>query len=153
MRCVLIAANQTVMSMIRHFSELRRLRTFEERYRYLRLSGIVGQSTFGYDRYLNQMLYRSPRWLKTRSIVIIRDQGCDLGVADHEISNKIIIHHMNPITSEDIENDCDEIYDPNFLVCTSYNTHQAIHFGDERLLLVAPKERYQYDTCPWKGGI
>lgn len=135
---------------IRVFSELNRLRTFKERYRYLRLSGVVGRSTFGFDRYLNQMLYRSKRWLKTRDGIIIRDQGCDLGIEGYEIHGRIIIHHMNPITIEDIEMDRDEIYDPEFLISTSSNTHNGIHFGDESLLPQLPIDRRPNDTCPWR---
>lgn len=135
---------------IRMFSELNRLRTFEERYRYLRLSGVVGRSTFGFDRYLNQMIYRSKRWLKTRDEIIIRDQGCDLGIEDYEIQGRIIIHHMNPISIEDIEMDRDEIFDPEFLISTSSNTHNAIHFGDESLLPQLPIDRRPNDTCPWR---
>lgn len=135
--------------MIRTFSELRRLKTFDERYRYLRIHGHVGAETFGYDRYLNQLLYRSKRWLKTRDLIIIRDQGCDLGIEGYEIHDKIIIHHMNPITPEDVECDRDEIYNPNFLICTSFNTHNAIHFGDESLLPRLPIIRRRNDTCPW----
>lgn len=136
--------------MIRTFTELNRLRTFEERYRYLRLSGAVGQSTFGYDRYLNQMLYTSKRWLRTRDEIIIRDQGCDLGDPDHEIRGKVIIHHMNPVSIEDIELGHDRVFNPEFLICTSSNTHNAIHFGDESLLPQEPIVRSRNDTCPWR---
>lgn len=136
--------------MIRSYSELRRLKTFEERYRYLRLVGRVGTSTFGFDRYLNQVLYRSGRWLRTRDIVIIRDEGCDLGIEDREINDKIIVHHMNAITPEDIELNRDEVFDPELLVCTSDNTHRAIHFGDESRLQRLPVARRRNDTCPWR---
>lgn len=149
MLCELIVVKQKVTMMIRTYSELRRLKTFEERYRYLRLIGVVGQSTFGYDRYLNQILYRSRRWLRARDDVIIRDQGCDLGIEDREINGRIIIHHMNPITIEEIENEWDSVFDPRFLICTTYNTHAAIHYGDEALLLTLPVERKRNDTCPW----
>lgn len=135
---------------IRTFSELRRLKTFEERYRYLRLTGVVGDSTFGFDRYLNQILYTSRRWQRTRDGIIIRDQGCDLGVKDYEIYGRIIIHHMNPITMEDLEVNDDKIFDPEFLICTSPNTHNAIHYGSESLLPRQPIERRPNDTCPWR---
>jgi hypothetical protein len=135
---------------IRTYSELRRIPTFEERYQYLRLTGMVGETSFGFDRYLNQMLYRSKRWLRTRDEIIIRDRGCDLGVKDYEIYGKIIIHHMNPITVDDIVTESDEIFDPRFLICTSPNTHNAIHFGSESLLPQLPIERRPNDTCPWK---
>ena len=143
-----------MMSMIiRTYSELVELPTFEERYWYLRLQGRVGMDTFGFDRHLNQMLYqRSPRWLKARDDVIIRDNGCDLGIKGHEIFGKIIVHHMNPITVDDILNDRDWIYDPEFLICTTHNTHNAIHYGDEKKLMTAPTVRTKNDTCPWKRG-
>lgn len=137
------------MRTIKTYSDLRRLYTFEERYRYLRLSGVVGQSTFGYDRYLNQMLYRSRMWLRSRDIVIIRDNGCDLGIEGRQIYDRIIIHHMNPITLEDIEEGREEVYDPELLVCTTNMTHNAIHYGDESLLAVLPNERRRNDTSPW----
>ena len=136
--------------MIRSFSGVRRLTTFEERYEYLRLKGTVGESTFGFDRYLNQLLYRSDRWRKVRGVVIIRDNGCDLGIEGRDISSKILVHHMNPITMEDIEEGREEVFDPNFLICTSEQTHNAIHFGDANLLPKLPVERRAGDTCPWK---
>lgn len=135
--------------MIRTHRELVQLPTFEERYRYLRLSGTVGATTFGYDRYLNQLLYRSARWRSTRDKVIIRDEGCDLAMLGYEVQDRIIIHHMNPITIADIENDRDEIYDLRFLITTSHYTHEAIHYGDERLLPQIPIERKPFDTVPW----
>lgn len=139
------------MNNIRTYSELITLPTFEERFNYLKLDGLVGQETFGYDRYLNQHLYqRNPRWKKARDKVIIRDDGCDLGVEGFEIYGKIIVHHMNPITMDDILNDRDWIYDPEFLICTVHNTHNAIHYGDEKLLMTAPIVRTKNDTCPWK---
>lgn len=136
--------------IIRTYSELSLLPTFEERYRYLRLTGQVGQETFGFDRYLNQVFYRSQRWKKIRDHVIIRDNGCDLGVEGYEIHGRIIIHHMNPITIEDIERESSYLLDPEFLICTVHNTHNAIHYGDERLLITAPIERTINDTCPWR---
>lgn len=136
---------------IRTYSELITLSTFKERYNYLKLGGSVGRDTFGYDRYLNQHLYqRNPKWRDARDRVIIRDNGCDLGMDGHEIFGKIIVHHMNPITMDDILNDRDWIYDPEFLICTMHNTHNAIHYGDENQLIIAPTVRSKNDTCPWK---
>ncbi len=137
------------MTLIKCYTELRRLKSFEERYRYLRLSANVGDNTFGYDRYLNQMLYASKKWLNIRDGIIIRDLGCDLGIEDYEIHGKIIVHHMNPITIEDIELDRDEVFDPEFLICTTHDTHNAIHFGNESLLPRLPIIRRRNDTCPW----
>lgn len=125
--------------------------TFEERYRYLRLDGKVGKETFGFDRYLNQVLYqRDPRWRAVRDKVIIRDNGCDLGVEGYEIYGKIIVHHMNVLTIEDIERESDFVFNPEYLISTTHNTHNAIHYGDEGLLVTAPIKRSKYDTCPWK---
>ena len=135
---------------IKTYSELSRLATFEERYQYLRLDGIVGKETFGFDRYLNQVFYRSRQWKSIRDSVIIRDNGCDLGVEGHEIHSRIIIHHMNPITIKDIENESEFLLNPEFLICTVHNTHNAIHYGDENLLIWMPVERYKNDTCPWR---
>lgn len=136
---------------IKTYSEMIALPTFEDRYRYLRLQGRVGEETFGYDRYLNQILYqRSSRWRSVRDKVIIRDNGCDLAAEGREIYGKIIVHHMNPITIADIENERDYIFDPEFLISTSHNTHNAIHYGDESLLIKAPIERHANDTCPWR---
>lgn len=136
---------------IRTYSELITLPTFEERYRYLRLGGRVGEETFGFDRYLNQLLYKSERWLKSRDIVILRDNGCDLGIEGREIHSKILVHHMNPITIEDILKERDEVFDPEYLISTMKRTHDAIHYGDESLLFKAPIERSRYDTCPWRS--
>ena len=137
-------------SIIRTYTELSRLPSFEERYRYLRITGQVGKETFGFDRYLNQVFYRSQRWKRIRDEVILRDNGCDLGVEGYEIHGRIIIHHMNPITLEDIERESIYLLDPEFLICTVHNTHNAIHYGDENLLITAPIERTKYDTCPWR---
>lgn len=136
--------------MIRSYTELRRIKTFEERYQYLRLRGVVGEATFGYDRYLNQILYTSGEWKRTRDIVIIRDDGCDLGVDGFEIYGSITVHHMNPITPQDIELGREHVYDPEFLICTTDLTHKAIHYGDESLLPKMPVERRRNDTCPWR---
>jgi hypothetical protein len=136
--------------MIRTYRELNRLTTFMDRYRYLKLKGIIGETTFGFDRYLNQMLYTSKRWKETRDEIIIRDNGCDLGIEGYEIHGKILIHHMNPITIEDVEYDRDIIYDPEFLISTMVSTHNAIHYGDESLLPKLPIDRKPNDTCPWR---
>ena len=135
---------------IRTYSELITLPTFKERYEYLKLSGRVGEETFGFDRYLNQAFYKSEEWRAVRDYVIVRDNGCDLGMEGHEIFGKILIHHMNPISKRDILDRSDLLLNPEYLVCTIKNTHDAIHFGDENLLIVAPIERRKNDTCPWK---
>jgi hypothetical protein len=126
------------------------LSTFEERYEYLRIGGLVGESTFGYERYLNQMLYSSSQWRRVRDQVIIRDNGCDLGMEGYSIGGRIIIHHMNPITAEQIEESAAEIFDPEYLICVSDRTHNAIHFGDKSLLPQLPIERQPNDMCPWR---
>lgn len=136
--------------MIRTYRELSRLRTFEERYEYLKLAGTIGVTTFGYDRYLNQILYTSRDWKKARDIVIVRDEGCDLGMEDYEIQRGIWIHHMNPLTPEDIESGSPDILDPEFLISTSRRTHDAIHYGDISLLPKHHIDRRQNDTCPWR---
>lgn len=127
-----------------------KLKTFEERYRYLRLDGVVGEDTFGFERYLNQTFYRSQRWKKVRDQVIVRDNGCDLGIEGHEIYGKVLIHHMNPITIPDIENESDFLLNPEYLICVTHNTHNAIHYGDEGLLMKGPIERTKNDMCPWR---
>lgn len=138
-------------TLIRSYKELSRFKTFEERYRYLQLKGIVGKETFGFDRYLNQVWYqRNPKWKSARDAVIIRDNGCDLGIEGREIHGKIIVHHMNVITLEDLERDSDILYDPEYLISTMHTTHNAIHYGDESLLILDPIERKPNDTCPWK---
>ena len=135
---------------IRTYSELITLPTFEERFRYLQLGGKVGEDTFGHDRYLNQMFYTSDEWRRIRRDVIVRDNGCDLGIQDREIHGLIIIHHMNPITIEDIINRSEFLLNPEYLISTVKNTHDAIHFSDERILITDPIERRPNDTCPWK---
>lgn len=135
---------------IRTYSELIKIPTFEERYRYLRLYGVVGKDTFGFDRYLNQLFYTSELWRSVRDQVIIRDNGCDLGLEGYDIFDRVIVHHMNPITVEDLEKESDYLLNPEFLISTSFNTHNAIHYGDERLLTTAPIERSINDTCPWR---
>lgn len=135
---------------IKCYSELILLPTFQDRYRYLRLNGVVGKETFGFDRYMNQFFYRSPEWKRVRDIVIARDCGCDLGISGREIFRRPIIHHMNPISPEDIRDRKDLILDPEYLITTIDSTHLAIHYGDENLLLQDPVERKPNDTCPWK---
>ena len=135
---------------IKCYSELILLPTFEERYRYLKLDGIVGKETFGFDRYMNQFFYRSPEWKYARDAVIARDCGCDLGIAGREIFRRPIIHHMNPIRPEDIRDRLEMILDPEYLITTIHETHQAIHYGDENLLFRDPVDRRPNDTCPWK---
>lgn len=135
---------------IRTYSELITLPTFKERYEYLRLNGRVGEETFGYDRYMNQTFYKSREWLNIRDEVIIRDNGCDLGVEGYEIHGRILIHHMNPITIDDILQRSDFLLNPEYLISTIKRTHDAIHYGDENLLIDVPIERTKNDTCPWK---
>lgn len=139
------------MKAIRTYSELVLLKTFEERFNYLRLDGQVRKDTFGFDRIFNQMFYRSREWLQVRDKVIVRDCGCDLGVEGYEIfGRRIIIHHMNPISLEDIEQKTDFLLNPEYLITTVHPTHNAIHYGDENLLIRAPVERTKNDTCPWR---
>lgn len=142
--------DKTIAMSIKRYSELITLPTFEERYRYLRLGGKVGEETFGFDRWLNQKFYKDPEWLKIRDAVIIRDNGCDLGIPDREIHSRILVHHMNPITKDDILHRSKFLLDPEFLICTVKNTHDAIHYGDESLLTLPPVERSKNDTCPWR---
>lgn len=132
------------------YSELITLPTFEERFRYLRLRGAVGEDTFGFDRYLNQTFYRSAEWKRVRDLVIIRDNGCDLALEGREIYGKILIHHMNPITVKDIRTASELLLNPDYLICVTHATHNAIHYGDEHLLVKAPIERTPNDTCPWR---
>lgn len=135
---------------IRTYSELITIPTFKERFEYLRLDGKVGEETFGFDRYLNQSFYKSPEWRSVRDFVIIRDCGCDLAMEGHEIFGKILVHHMNPIRIEDIVNRSEYLLDPEYLICTIKNTHDAIHYGDGSLLITGPIERTKNDTCPWR---
>ena len=139
-----------MMKNIRTYSDLITLPTFKERYEYLKLDGIVGEETFGFDRYINQIFYKSKEWLEVRDHVIIRDNGCDLGIEGHEIHNRILIHHMNPIRKEDILNRSDILLNPEYLITTTKRTHDAIHYGDKNILLDTPIERIKNDTCPWK---
>lgn len=138
--------------IIRTYSELIKLKTFQERFEYLKLGGRVGEETFGFDRYLNQVLYTSPEWRSTRNYIITRDCGCDLGVPGRDIPEgvKIYIHHMNPITANDIINRSEFLFNPEYLICTIKNTHDAIHYGDSELLYKDPIVRSKNDTCPWR---
>ena len=135
---------------VRTYSELITIPTFKGRYEYLRLKGIIGEETFGFDRYLNQSFYRSREWMDIRDYVIVRDNGCDLGMPGHEIHGRILIHHMNPITKEDILRRSEFLLDPEYLISTIKLTHDAIHYGDENLLMDEPIVRTKNDTCPWR---
>lgn len=137
---------------IRTYDELIKLETFEERFEYLKLGGNVGEETFGYDRYLNQKFYKSKEFQSARNYVIARDGGCDLGVPGREIPEgvMIMVHHMNPITKDDIINNSEFLLDPKYLISTIDNTHRAIHYGDKNLLYTEPVERSKNDTCPWR---
>lgn len=136
--------------IIRTYSELIKLPTFEERFQYLKLDGEVGVETFGFDRYLNQAFYSSDEWKSIRNQVIIRDNGCDLGIEGREIYKRIIVHHMNPIAKEDLLYRTEYLLNPEYMICTMKNTHDAIHYGDENLLFKDPIERKPNDTCPWR---
>ena len=135
---------------IKTYSELKTLTTFEERFRYLKLNGQVGKDTFGFDRWLNQIFYKDPEWKSIRDYVIVRDNGCDLGIDGYEINGRILVHHMNPITKMDIVERSEYLLDPEYLISTVHRTHNAIHYGDENLLFTMPIERTRNDTCPWK---
>lgn len=134
---------------VRTYSELKNLVTFEERFDYLKLDGVVGRSTFGFDRWINQYFYRRPEWKSVRDFVIVRDAGCDLGILGFEIHSGLLVHHMNPITAEDIRHGQNWILDPDFLITTSLRTHNAIHYGDKNLLPRGPIARKSGDTKLW----
>lgn len=136
--------------MIRTYSELVTMSSFKDRYNYLRLNGSVGKETFGFDRYLNQKFYKSAEWKSVKNFVIVRDNGCDLGVDGYDIHGRIYIHHMNPIVANDIVHRSEFLLDPEYLITTTHNTHNAIHYGDEGLLITEPIVRSKNDTCPWK---
>lgn len=136
--------------MLRRYSELKRLKTFEERYEYLRIGGLIGESTFGFERFLNQQFYTSQRWRLLRNEIIIRDNGCDLGIEGRDIHDKIIIHHMNPITKDQMMDPDESVFNPEYLICVSHSTHNAIHYGDASLLQKDYVPRRPNDTCPWK---
>ena len=135
---------------IRTYSELILLPTFEERFKYLQLNGRVGDDTFGFDRYINQNFYKSADWKRIRDQIIIRDNGCDLALEGYEIYERILIHHMNPITVKDVELSTEYLMNPEYLICVTHNTHNAIHYGDEKLINKGPVVRTKNDTCPWK---
>lgn len=135
---------------IRTYSELQRCNTFEDRFHYLKLGGSVAASTFGFDRYINQTFYRSRQWRDIRNHVIARDEGMDLGCPGYEIYDRVIIHHMNPMSPEDIQHGDDSILDPEFLITTTHRTHNAIHYGDASLLVRPLVERRPGDTTPWR---
>lgn len=148
------------MNLNRTYTELMTFDTFEERFEYLKLSGLVGEETFGYDRYLNQNFYTlNPDWKSVRNKVIIRDCGCDLAIPGREIGDifingklikgKVIIHHMNPVTKEDLMTSNSDLWNPEYLICTSLNTHNAIHYGNESNLIKDPVTRSKNDTCLW----
>lgn len=149
MQCEDIPDLQWVTIMSKSYMELCRLLTFEDRFDYLKIGGVVGRATFGFERYLNQSLYRSTEWKQLRNDIIVRDNGCDLGIEDREIYHRVLIHHINPITIEDVEEGRDCVFDPDNLICTCLNTHNAIHYGTESLLAKLPKERSKGDMCPW----
>lgn len=148
MRFAVIAAKVILMS-IKSYSELITIQGFLQRYEYLKLNGRVGAETFGSKRWVNQKFYRSPEWLRFRDKIIIRDCGCDLGVDGYDIFGQIIIHHINPITLDDILNRASCVFDPENAICTQLSTHNAIHYGDETLLITEPVTRSEHDTCPW----
>ena len=137
--------------MIRTYSELCQIPSYKERFEYLKLDGVVGKATFGSKRYLNQKFYTSDEWKRVRDIVIVRDLGCDLGFPGYDIYGQIQVHHMNPMIIEDVISHSSEILNPEFLICTSYQTHKAIHYGTEEMLVLPPVERTKNDTCPWKN--
>lgn len=137
-------------AMVRTYHELISLPSFEERYEYLKLIGKVGGETFGYDRYLNQVLYRSSEWKRIRDKVIIRDDGCDLACPDRQIYGRVIIHHMNPLSKKDVVDKTDLLFNPEYLICVSHETHNAIHYGDVSQISKDPVERKPNDTCPWR---
>ena len=135
--------------MIRIYRDLKQLPTFQERFEYLKLNGKVGEETFGFDRYFNQRFYRSKEWKDVRNYVIARDYGCDLAIFDREIFGKVLIHHMNPISLDDIRHSSDYLLNPEYLICVSKQTHDAIHYGDSSLLILEPIVRKPNDTILW----
>ena len=150
MQCELTAVRTRKRKMMKTYSELVSYDNFIDRFNYLKLNGRVGEETFGYDRYINQIFYKSDEWKRAKREVKIRDNGCDLGVKDRLIGGPIFVHHLNPITKEDILNRNPDIFNPEYLISVSDMTHRAIHYGDESLLLQEPIERTQNDTTPWK---
>lgn len=139
------------MGDLKTYSELSKLKTFKDRFNYLKLDNTVGEETFGFDRWINQQFYKSKEWLRVRDEVIARDCGCDLGIPEREIiDEKILIHHMNPISRDDIINNTDFLLNPEYLITTVNNTHQAIHYGNTEMLSKDPVDRYKNDQCPWR---
>ena len=138
------------MRHIKTYDELMSFDTFIERYRYLRIGGKIGDETFGFERYLNQVFYKTPEWLEVREFVILRDNGCDLGILDREIQGRINVHHINPLSRDDLIYHTDLLLNPDYLISTSDNTHKAIHYGSEDLLIMEPIIRFPNDTCPWR---
>ena len=141
---------ETMRMKSRSYSELKKLKTFEERFNYLKLEGKVGEETFGNDRILNQLLYKDKEWLRKRDDIIIRDNGCDLGIEGREIDGPIIVHHINPITVQDVLDRSPNVFDDDNLISTVLNTHNAIHYSNEDILIKDPIRRTKNDTCPWK---
>jgi hypothetical protein len=137
------------MTITKTYTELSRFHTFEDRFEYLRLHGDVGRSTFGFDRYINQKFYRSSEWKRSRNLVIIRDEGCDLGIPDYEIHGELLVHHINPIVADDIIHGEDWIFDPEYLITTTHPTHNAIHYSDASLLPKIVVARHAGDTKLW----
>ncbi len=135
---------------MRSYTDLCKISDFLDRYKYLRLGGKVGSDTFGYERYLNQFFYRSKEWRAIRDYVIVRDNACDLGVPGRELTSKILIHHINPISVKDLEERTDILLNPEYLITVSFETHQAIHYGDDNLIAKDPVVRTKFDTCPWR---
>lgn len=151
MLCVNTMDRVIPMMSIKTYSELSQFATFKDRFNYLKLDGEVGKDTFGFDRIFNQMFYNSREWKDVRNHVIVRDNGCDLGVYGYEIAaQRVIIHHLNPITLEDIEKCTDVLLNPEYLITTTHSTHNAIHYSDVGLLMTGPVIRTKNDTCPWK---
>ena len=137
---------------MRTYTELSKLRTFKERFEYLQLNGVVGEDTFGFDRWMNQQFYHSKEWLDVKRQVLIRDEGRDLGLPGYEIAGRVLVHHMNPISKEDIIKRSSILLNPEYLICVSKRTHDAIHYGDDRILRPAFVERRPNDTCPWRNS-
>jgi hypothetical protein len=146
----MVVIQTMTINTYRTYAELITIPTFEERYEYLKLDGVVGKSTFGFNRYINQQFYLSPEWKETRRSIILRDNGCDLGCEDFEIHGSFLIHHLKEITEKDIIERRPICFDPNNLITTKFKTHNAIHYGDKSLLVVAPIARTKNDTCPWR---
>lgn len=135
---------------IKSYSELITLSTFEKRFQYLKLEGTIGQETFGSRRWLNQNFYHSDKWLRFRDSIIIRDSGCDLGVQGYDIYGPVLIHHLNPITYENILYNDQCVFDPENVICTNLRTHNAIHYGTDNVIANTLVERSRNDTCPWR---